>query len=124
MGDFVKMGSQLQLHRDEHPLLQSLAPTPFVWRDPATIPSRPWIYGQHLIRKQLSVTVAPGGVGKSSLTIIEALAMATGRELLGDWVAPDLSVWIFNLEDPRDELDRRIVAAMQHYQIAPEELTN
>ena len=28
-------------------------------------------------------TVAPGGAGKSSLTIVEALAMATGRDLLG-----------------------------------------
>jgi hypothetical protein len=94
--------------------------TPFVWRDPSLIPPRPWVYGQHLIRKQVSVTVAPGGVGKSSLTICEALAMVSGRELLGDWIAPNLKVWIFNLEDPRDELDRRITAAMQHHNVAPD----
>lgn len=98
-------------------------PTAFAWRDPSTIPPRPWVYGQHLIRKQVSVTVAPGGVGKSSLTICEGLAMASGRELLGDWTPNDLKVWIYNLEDPRDELDRRIIAAMQHHNVRPDEIT-
>ncbi|MCA0847207.1 AAA family ATPase [Salipiger thiooxidans] len=97
-------------------------PTPFVWRDPADIPARPWVYGRHLIRKQVSVTVAPGGVGKSSLTICEAIAMASGRELLGDWTERNLKVWIYNLEDPQDELDRRIVATMQHHRVAPNEI--
>lgn len=97
-------------------------PTEFVWRDPFVIPPRPWVYGRHLIRKQVSVTVAPGGVGKSSLTIVEALAMASGRELLGDWTAKGLKVWLYNLEDPRDEMDRRIIAAMQHHLVNPEEI--
>lgn len=121
--DFANMAIHLDQHRGEFPRCDGRTPTPFVWRDPATIPPRPWLYGRHLIRKQVSVTVAPGGVGKSSLTICEALAMATERELLGDWVEKDLAVWLFNLEDPRDELDRRIIAAMQHYQIAPDELS-
>ena len=97
-------------------------PTGFVWQDPSTIPPREWLYGRHLIRKQVSVTVAPGGVGKSSLTICEALAMASERELLGDWTAKGLKVWIYNLEDTRDELERRIIGAMQHYGIKPEEV--
>ena len=60
-----------------------IAAKPFVWRDPATIPRRQWVYGHHLIRRFLSTTVAPGAVGKSSLTMVEAIAMATGRALLG-----------------------------------------
>ena len=92
-------------------------PTPFVWQDPASLPPRPWLYGHHLLRGQVSVTVAPGGVGKSSLTICEALAMASGRRILGDWTATGLRVWIFNLEDPRDELQRRIIAAMAYHRI-------
>ena len=94
-------------------------PSAFEWRDPATLPPRPWVYGRHLIRKQVSVTVAPGGVGKSSLTIVEALAMASGRQLLDEWTAPNLRVWMFNLEDPTEELDRRIMAAMLHHQVSP-----
>jgi hypothetical protein len=96
--------------------------TEFVWRDPSSIPPCPWVYGRHLIRKQISVTVAPGAVGKSSLSICEALSMASGRRLLGDWTADHLKVWLFNLEDPRDEMDRRLVAAMQHHGVRPEEI--
>ena len=94
-----------------------LTATPFVFRDPSEIPPRAWLYGRHLIRRNVSVTVAPGGVGKSSLTIVQALELATGRQLLGDWNAGPLKVWLFNLEDERSELDRRITAAMQHYNI-------
>ncbi|OAN86268.1 recombinase RecA [Sulfitobacter geojensis] len=117
------MAGQLDAHRADFPRDRAdRLPTAFVWRDPSTIAPRPWLYGRHLIRKQVSVTVAPGGVGKSSLTICEALAMASGRELLGDWTASDLKVWIYNLEDTRDELDRRIIAAMQHHSVAPDEI--
>lgn len=100
-----------------------LSPTAFVWRDPLTIPPRPWVYGRHMIRKQVSVTVAPGGVGKSSLTLVEALCLASGRQLLGEWVDRDgLRAWVYNLEDPRDELDRRVIGAMIHHGVQPEEV--
>lgn len=100
-----------------------LNPTEFVWRDPLTIPPRPWVYGRHMIRKQVSVTVAPGGVGKSSLTLVEALCLATGRQLLGEWVPQDgLRAWVYNLEDPRDELDRRVIGAMIHHGVTPDQV--
>ena len=124
MRSFSDVGIHRDAYRTEFPRERTdLLPTEFVWRDPASIPPREWVYGHHLIRKQVSVTVAAGGIGKSSLTICEALAMASGRELLGDWTAKDLKVWIYNLEDPRDEMDRRIIAAMQHHQVGPEEIT-
>lgn len=85
--------------------------------DPATVPPRQWLYGRHLIRGFLSVTIAPGGYGKSSLLIAEALALATGKALLGKEVSTPLNVWLWNLEDPRDDLVRRIEAARQHYNL-------
>lgn len=100
-----------------------LAATPFVWRDPRSIPPRPWVYGRHMIRKQVSVTVAPGGVGKSSLTLVEALCLATGRQLLGEWVPDEpLRAWVYNLEDPREEMERRVIGAMMHHGVSPEEI--
>jgi len=92
-----------------------LVPTPYAFPDPASIPPRQWLYGSHYIRGFVSATVAPGGLGKSSLTIVEALAMASGKPLLG--VLPDRKsrVWLWNGEDPQEELDRRVAAAMQHY---------
>ena len=28
----------------------AISATAFVWRDPLTIPPRPWVYGRHMIR--------------------------------------------------------------------------
>ena len=95
---------------------------PFVWRDPKTFPRRQWLYGHHLIRRFLSCTVAPGGVGKSSLVLVEAVAMATGRDLLGVQVHQPLRVWVFNLEDPLEETERRVIAICLHFGIDPAEL--
>ena len=88
--------------------------TPFEWRDTAQIPKRQWLYGKHLLRKFVSVDVAAGGVGKSSLKIGEALAMASGRDLY-DKGLPEgaLTVWLWNLEDPHEEIERRIHATCQ-----------
>ncbi len=97
-------------------------PTPFQWVEPSLIPPRPWLYGRHLLRQQISVTVAPGGVGKSSNSIVEAVAMASGRPIVGEWVKGPLRTWIYNLEDPADELLRRVTAAMVHHQIDQEAL--
>ncbi len=116
----------LSAYADEFEEPVKVAPiraTPFVWRDPLSIPPRPWVYGRHMIRKQVSVTVAPGGVGKSSLTLVEALCLASGRQLLGEWVPQEpLRAWVYNLEDPREEMERRVIGAMIHHGIRPEEI--
>lgn len=89
--------------------------TPFRWVDPRAIPPREWIYGSHYIRKFVSTTVSPGGIGKTSLIIAEALCIATGRPYLGIPVDDRTAVWIWNGEDPQDELDRRVMAAAVHF---------
>lgn len=122
MRDFTAMAVQLDQHRAEHPTGTHRLPTPFIWQDPSSLPRRPWVYGRHLLRKQVAVTVAPGGVGKSSLTIVEGLAMVSERELLGEWTAKGLNVWLYNLEDPRDEMNLRITAAMQRHDVQPDEV--
>jgi hypothetical protein len=48
--------------------------------------------------------------------------MATGRPLLGVTPAERARVWIWCGEDPMDELDRRLTAAMLQHQIAPGEV--
>ena len=96
--------------------------SPFTWQDPMTIPRREWLYGRHYVRKYLSTTIAPGGVGKSALAIAEGLAMVTGKDLLGELPASPLRVWYWNGEDPLDELQRRIAAACLHYKISPQDM--
>jgi Bifunctional DNA primase/polymerase, N-terminal/AAA domain len=100
----------------------TISASPFVWHDPVNIPPRAWLYGRHYIRQFLTCTIAPGGHGKTSLAIVEALAMASGRPLLGIAPSERARVWIWNGEDPMDELNRRITAAMLHHQIAPEQI--
>jgi hypothetical protein len=95
---------------------------PFEWIDPAEIPRREWLLGRHLIRKFVSATISPGGIGKSSLVIAECLALATGRDLIGHQPHGRHRVWYVNLEDPYDELQRRFAAAALHYGIEPKEL--
>jgi hypothetical protein len=99
-----------------------ISATPFVLCDPAAIEPRRWLYGRHLIRGFLSVTVAPGGYGKSSLALAEAVAMCAGKNLLGDAPAGQARVWYWNLEDPIDEIVRRTTGACMHYQITAEHL--
>jgi RecA-family ATPase len=95
---------------------------PFVPIDPATLPRRQFLYGKHFQRRVVSATIAPGGTGKTSLGNVEAVAMATGRNLLGEQPEERCKVWIHNGEDGRDELLRRIVAICQHHDIPQEEL--
>jgi len=78
--------------------------------------------GRHYIRKFISQTVGRSGHGKTSLGKAEALVIVSGRPLLG--VTPDerVNVWIWNGEDPDEELQRRIMAAVLHYGINREEI--
>lgn len=108
----------------EGPELNRLSPTPFEWVDPCDLPKRQWLYGRHLIRKYVSITIAPGGLGKSSLVLVEALAMASGRGLLGEYVPHPLRVWYWNGEDGQDENRYRTVAAASHHKLKPDDFAD
>lgn len=100
-----------------------ISATPFTWRDEADIPPRKWLYGRHLLRKFLSVDVAAGGVGKSSVKIGEALAMASNKAIYRKEIGEGpLRVWLYNLEDPAEETERRIHATAKRFHIAPEDI--
>ena len=92
-------------------------PTAFVYRDPALIPRRECLYAEHYFRKFASATVAPGGVGKSSLGLAEAVAMILKKDWLGKPPEELLKCWYLNGEDPPEEMERRIAAVYQHYRV-------
>jgi hypothetical protein len=97
-------------------------PTLYDMFDEASIEPRRWIYAHHYLRSFVSVLASAGGIGKTSLQIVEALAIVTGRPLLGEEVKERTNVWIVNLEDPLAEIQRRVLAAMRHYGIKPAEV--
>jgi hypothetical protein len=101
---------------------QGIRATPLEWMDCAALPPRQWLYGGFLIRGHVAVTVAPGGTGKSVLSIVEALAMASGKPLLGTAVHERTPVWIYNLEDSRDELNRRVFASAKAHGLTETDL--
>jgi hypothetical protein len=104
------------------PERKQIVATPYVWRDPATIPPRDFLYGRHLIRGFLSATVAPGGGGKSSLAVAQALSCVSGKALLGGGPQKMLRVWLWNLEEPYEEMMRKIQACAKRYGLTPDDL--
>jgi hypothetical protein len=97
-------------------------PTLYDMFDEASIEPRKWIYGHHYLRSFVSVLASAGGIGKTSLQIVEALAIVTGRPLLGEEVKERTNVWIVNLEDPLEEIQRRVLASMRQYGINKSEV--
>ena len=95
---------------------------PFECFDFSKIPVREWLYGKHYIRKAVTLTSARGGTGKTALSLAEAIAMATGRNLLGEQPKQRCRVWYFSGEEPLDELNRRVAAICIHYHIDPKDL--
>lgn len=97
--------------------------TPYVWCQPEAIKPREWVYGRSIQRGHVRAVVAQGGAGKTILSVGEALAMVTGRDLLGQPVpGGPKRVWLWNLEDPMEEMSRIIQAACKHWNITAADL--
>jgi hypothetical protein len=69
------------------------------------------------MRKHTTVTAAAPGVGKSTLTIEEAVSLASARDFLGFGVERVRKVAVINNEETRDELERRIEATCVHFDV-------
>ena len=118
--DFKKEGlMEIELIEPVEPKDQTITASNYQLTGGQDIPPRQWIYGSHYIRKFLSATISPGGLGKSQLAIAEALSMAYGKDLLRKQtpLLDKYKVWYFNVEDPIEELARRVEATAMHYGI-------
>ena len=103
----------------EHSALRA---TPFDFPDPASLPRRQWLMGHWLLRGEVTAIIAPGGTGKSTIGNTIALSLASGQPLLGKPLhrGPQ-AVWIFNLEDGTEELERQLSAACAYNGIGPDD---
>ncbi len=90
--------------------------------DPAAIPPRQWLYGTQLIRGFVTVLVAPGGTGKSAYAMAMVLALVAGRPLLGEHIFSQVNGAVMNLEDPMEELERRLAALMMRHHVTSDEI--
>jgi hypothetical protein len=70
----------------------------------------------------MTLLVAPGGTGKTSLLLATLLAIATKRPLLNVMPYLQANVGLLNLEDPAEEIDRRVTALAMHYGLQQEDI--
>jgi hypothetical protein len=102
--------------------IEEQEPKPFVLRpvgllEPSKRPPRDWVVRHRLMRKHSTVTAAAPGVGKSTLTIEEAVSLASGKDFLGFGVDRSRKVAVINNEETRDELERRIEATCVRFEV-------
>jgi hypothetical protein len=79
----------------------------------SAIPPRDWISPGLLLKRNLSVLVAPPGSGKSLLTLQWAIMISLGMDWAGWHVRAPQKVLVINSEDDIDEMRRRLVASVQ-----------
>jgi hypothetical protein len=97
------------------PALQGYTPRPF-----AEIPRRRWLHAGHFVRRTVTMTVGPGGFGKTSLEICNAVEMVTGKGLIGPAPVEQTNVLYWCGEDEAAEIERRIAATCLHHDVDPE----
>jgi len=74
------------------------------------IPTRRWIVPGLLLRQHVTLTAAPGGTGKSVLTMCCAVMMALNKPWARWTPRQRCKVLIINVEEDQDELQRRSYA--------------
>jgi RecA-family ATPase len=85
------------------------------------IKKRQWFMDGRYAPGFISVIVSPGGLGKSQLTMLDAVSMAKAISYTGFAVPDKKRVLIYNTEDPADELARRLQAIKDHYELADDD---
>jgi AAA domain/RepB DNA-primase N-terminal domain/Primase C terminal 2 (PriCT-2) len=101
----------------------AISPTTGLTVSFSNIPHRRWLYGVDLIRGEITLLAAPGGVGKSSLAIGMSVSLAVGQATLEEKIwDKELTALYLNGEDSGTEMQRRIWAFCLHHHIAEQDL--
>jgi hypothetical protein len=106
---------------DKAHLISTCRPFPL---DEKSIPPRDWVIPGLLMRKQVTVLVAPSGAGKSLLTLQVGIACTLHREWAGWRPRRKSRVLVINSEDDIDEMRRRLAAAAHRMDIDQQAIAN
>jgi AAA domain len=90
--------------------------------DETSIPPRAWAVPGFLMRRHVTVLVAPSGSGKSLLTLQLGLAAAKGKSWAGWFPRGKFRVFVVNSEDDINEMRRRLAAAARAMEYDQNEL--
>src|SRR5262245_30831661 len=105
------LGDPLTNGHDKHPPPVVRA-TSYQIPNEETHPQRSWMHAMHYVRTFCTATVGPGGCGKTTLALYEAITMAVAG----------FRVWYLSGEDPKEEIDRRIMAHCKRHSITQEQI--
>jgi len=82
------------------------------------------LHGSDLYRGEITVLSSAGGSAKTTWALAMAVALTTGKPLLGQQPPRPLKVLIANVEDQRGETLMRLSAVLDHHQIPRTALDN
>jgi hypothetical protein len=123
---FAKVDHRQQIPENGHDKRTSTVRQPLFAYEPRPfneIAPRKWLHARHYVRRHVVMTVAPGGYGKSSLLLANAIEMVIGRGIVGPNPVERVRVCYWNAEEPEtDEIYRRIAALCIAHSINAEEL--
>jgi hypothetical protein len=120
-GQWVKPELKIVPVAGEADAIVDLGIRPVGLLEPAMRKKREYLVPNRFMRRHVTLTSAAPGVGKSSLAIQEAIALVTGRDFLGFQVEPMRAV-IINNEETLDEIERRIDATCQCFDVPLESI--
>lgn len=86
--------------------------------DPAKLPKRAWVLGNRFLKGAVTGGVGAPGVNKSTMSILSALAIASGKELTGEKVHVEGAVWVHDNEDDETEMERRMASMCARHGVA------
>lgn len=86
------------------------------------LPPIQWVYGNFLQRGTSSSLIGAAGQGKSMIALGIGLSLAFGESFYFEKVTQKSKVWLFNGEDSKDNLQRRIHAFCKKNELNPKEL--
>lgn len=98
-------------------------PAPYAFPDPTSIPPRQWLFGRHYMRGAVGSTIGAPGRLKSTVDLTEIIGMSAGRDLMsGEPLSSgQLRAAYLNGEEVQEELDRRVAAICQRFDVKPED---
>ena len=111
---------QLYALIEKTPGFGGIDPVPLLFPFPINgeeIPRRQWIVPGLLLRRNVTILVAPPGSGKSLLTLQMGMMMSTAKHWGGWKPRKKCKVLIINAEDDTDEMRRRLYAAFGEMEI-------
>ena len=85
--------------------------------NPAEIPSRPWVIFGRYARGEATAFIGPPGVNKSMQILTDAVQIATGKSFFGERIEVSGDVLLLVGEDAQLDLDMRIAAIAQRYDL-------